>query len=593
MKKSSVFVLSLVFLVNVFRRLHSYECPEYMRRRYDFIVVGSGSAGTVLAARLSENPDHRVLLVEAGESDRERKETPYMDIPALYPLLVNSSVDWGYYSVPQKHAGYAYNNRQFPLPQGKVSGGTFSINKMIYQRGSRHIYDYWASSGASGWSFREILKYFRRSEDIAVPELARSTYHERCGNLRVSRLPPSPFLNTYLNAANTIGYKTINCNEGADIGVCRIHTNIKFGERWNTLKGFIRPALGRRNLDMVTDAHVSKVLISDRRAKGIEFIHRGISFSVQTDKEVILAAGTYGSPAILIRSGIGSTSVINMLQVPPISLVPVGESLQDHPTVSLRVLVQQPTIKPHAIADQVKNNQYLFQRTGMLAELRGTEALLTFQSDPTSIIAYPDLQITFTSSLGDHDPMIDYVGNKNVSFIKSWYSLARGRDGITLNIKLLHPSSRGTLTLNSLDPKVPPVIDPAYLSSPGDIRVLIKGIRKAQALIQTPEFQEMKASLGPSFSGCLHHARNSDAYWDCYIRHFMEPGHNAVSTNKMGSVNDGSTVVGPDLKVKGVSGLRVADASVIPEITDYTNAATIMIAEKAADLIKSDINQPL
>ncbi|XP_048765520.1 L-sorbose 1-dehydrogenase-like [Ostrea edulis] len=593
MKKSSVCFISLLVLVNVFRGLHSFECPEYMRRRYDYIVVGSGSAGTVLAARLSENPDHRVLLVEAGESDRERKETPYIDIPALYPLLVNSSVDWGYYSVPQRHAGYAFNNRQFPLPQGKVSGGTFSINKMIYQRGSRHIYDYWASSGASGWSFREILKYFRRSEDIAVPELARSTYHEQCGQLRVSRLPPSPLLKLYLKAANGLGYRTINCNEGTDIGVCRIHTNIKFGERWNTLKGFIRPALGRRNLDMVTDAHVSKVLISNRKAQGIEFIHRGISFSVQTDKEVILAAGTYGSPAILIRSGIGPAELLQKLQIPPISLIPVGESLQDHPTVNIRVLVKVPTIKPHAIADQVKNNQYLFQRTGLLAELRGTEALLTLQSNPNSIIAYPDLQITFTSSLGDHDPMIDYVGNKNLTFIKSWYSIARGRDGVTLNIKLLHPASRGKMILNSVDPKVSPSIDPAYLSSPEDVKLLIKGIRKAQELLKTPAFRDVRASLGPSFSGCLHFVQDSDAYWECYIRHFMEPGHNPVSTNKMGSVNDGSTVVGPNLKVKGVSGLRVADASIIPEITDYTNAATIMIAEKAADLIRSDANNPL
>lgn len=593
MKKSSVCFLWMAVLLVLLRPLRSIECPEYMRRRYDYIIVGSGSAGTVLAARLSENPDHRVLLVEAGESDRERKETPYIDIPALYPLLVNSSVDWGYYSVPQRFSGYAFNNRQFPLPQGKVSGGTFSINRMIYQRGSRHIYDYWASSGATGWSFREILKYFRRSEDISVPELARSTYHEQCGPLRVSRLPPSPLLSLYLKGANSLGYRTINCNEGIDVGVCRIHTNIKFGERWNTLKGFIRPALGRRNLDMVTDAHVSKVLISNRRAQGIEFIHRGISFSVQTDKEVILTAGTYGSPAILIRSGIGPADQLQRLQVPPISLIPVGESLQDHPTVNIRVLLKAPTIKPHAIADQVKNNQYLFQRTGLLAELRGTEALLTLQSDPTSIIAYPDLQITFTSALGDHDPMIDFVGNKNLSFIKSWYSIARGQDGVTMNIKLLHPVSRGSLKLNSVDPRVPPVIDPAYLSNPEDIRVLIKGIRKVQDLIKTPPFQEVQASFGPSFSGCLHLARDSDAYWECYIRHFMEPGHNPVSTSKMGSVNDGSTVVGPDLKVKGIIGLRVADASIIPEITDYTNAATIMVAEKAADIIKSEAKNPL
>ncbi|KAK3098506.1 hypothetical protein FSP39_020172 [Pinctada imbricata] len=554
---------------------------------YSVEIIGAGSAGSVIADRISANdPRINILLIEAGEPETGRRESPLIDIPSLHPMLINSSVDWGYLSVPQRHAGLGFNNRRIPLPQGKVSGGSFSINGLIYQRGSRHIYDAWEAMGATGWGFKDILKYFRRSEDISVPELMKSTYHKTCGPLRVSRLAPSPLLNIYIDAAGELGYPVINCNEGLDEGICRVQTNIKDGRRWTTLDGFTRNAIGRQNVDMVTDAHV---LISKRKALGIEFIHRGIAFKVRATREIILTAGPYGTPQILLRSGIGPPNQLNRFKIPPIAFLPVGENLQDHAVLGIRVLVKVPTIKPNPMSDIIKMNQYLFQRKGLMAELGGTEAILTMNTKQTKgPEKYPNLQIEFKSTLPDHDPGALRIANKRSDLLDNWFTLARLKDGIYLVLKPLHPKSRGNIKLGGTDIKDTPFIDPQYLSNNEDLDEFVNGIRVIQRLLKTSVFKKMGASLGPTFSGCMNHPRDSDEYWRCFIKHFVESGNNPVGTAKMGAVNDNTTVVGPDLKVKEIEGLRVADSSVIPEITDYVNAATIMIAERAAEFIKAD-----
>ncbi|XP_076078628.1 glucose dehydrogenase [FAD, quinone]-like [Mytilus galloprovincialis] len=561
------------------------DCPEYIRTQYDYIIVGAGTAGSVLAARLSEDPRNQVLLLEAGDKETDRPETPFITTPGLAKQLRNSSVDWKYFTHPQENALFGYRNKQAALPRGKVIGGTFAMNDMIYQRGSPGIFDEWDKKGAKGWGFKHVAPYFRKSVDTKVMELSKSDLHRSCGPMTVSTLQPTSLLNVYFNATQSLGYDAINCNEKEDQGICRIQTNIRGGERLTTAKAYLNEARGRQNLNIVTKALVSRVLIARRQAVGIEFIFSNVSFQVLASNEVILSAGSYGSPKILFLSGIGPREQLYNLQIPVIADLPVGENLQDHISVDIRVFVNVSTMKPNSNLDRLMIDQYFYQRKGLMASIGGSEAFLFANTNKTRPSPYPDLQLTFKSTIADHDHKLLRVMNKDDELIKSWYSLGKKKDGITITVKLLHPKSRGHLKLNSTDPNEMPIIDPEYLSNVEDIKTLYEGIKIVKSIIETPIMQSIGATMEPTFKGCKEFKFDSDLYWKCYIQTFSDPGHHPVSTCKMGAFNDVRSVVDNKLRVKDVFNLRVVDASVFPEITDHPNAATIMIAERAAALI--------
>lgn len=522
----------------------------------DYIIIGAGSAGCVLANRLSENPQHKVLLLEAGAPDKKLD----IHIPGAYGNLHRTSVDWQFWTEPQHHVG----NRKIYLPRGKVLGGSSSTNAMAYVRGSKYDFDDWAALGNKGWSYNDLLPYFSKSEHNKD---FQNQYHGQNGPLHVQLgESPSALSPLFIKACVDTGIPhQPDYNGEEQLGCQMLQFTIKNGKRQSAATAFLKPILHRTNLNVLTNAQVTKIIIEDQKAVAVEYIHHGRKHRIQANKEIILSAGAFQSPQILMLSGIGHAKELTKLNIPVVHHLPgVGQNLQDHVWSGVSGLSDLPSgnqlLKPWPKIKAIL--EYLIKRTGPLC------------NSPLEANA-------FWSTTGGHRPDIqfhfvplsiapDY--STDIYDLKTY----RTQDGFGLLSILLKPKSRGYVGLRSADPFAAPLIQPNFLAHPDDQAVLLKGMRKAIQIVQTSAFStncKIEVPVNDSDDTLLNHVVKS-----------LETLYHPVGTCKMGQ--DHLAVVDDSLNVHGIKGLRVADASIMPEITSgNTNAATIMIGEKAADMI--------
>ena len=528
---------------------------------FDYLIVGGGSAGCVLAARLSEDPQVRVALLEAGPPDK----SVLIHCPAgLAVLAQNGQANWAFDTVPQP----GLNGRRGYQPRGKVLGGSSSVNAMVYIRGQRSDYDHWAAEGNAGWSFDDVLPYFKRAEHN---ERGADAWHGSGGPLNVMDLrSPNRFGPVFVEAARQAGYRpNPDFNAAAQEGVGLYQVTHRNGERCSAAKAYLAPARVRPNLTVLTGVHVTRIVTEGQRATGVEFVQSGHVQRLHAAREVLLCAGALQSPQVLMLSGIGPADELARHHIALVHDLPgVGRHLHDHPDVVQ--VVDAPHLKDLfglSFAGVLRVLQGIFewrrQRSGMLttnyAEAGGF--IRSRPDEPT-----PDLQLHFViGKLVDH-------GRKTVF-----------GHGYSCHVCLLRPKSRGRVTLASADPLAAPLIDPNFLAERDDVDRLVRGVKLMRSILQQP------ALAGYAGRELAASARaQTDAQIEEFIRTFGDTIYHPVGTCRMGS--GPLDVVDAQLRVRGLHGLRVVDASIMPRIVSgNTNAPTIMIAERAADLIRGRV----
>ncbi len=527
---------------------------------FDYVIVGGGSAGCVLANRLSADPDVRVLLLEAGGSD----DHPQVSTPGLMGTLWRNRFDWTFFTTPQEQLEW----RRMHWPRGKVLGGCSSINYMVYIRGHRANYDAWRAAGNEGWGYDDVLPFFKRSEDNARGEDA---FHGVGGPLHVTDPVANPMSDLLVEASiDALGVAPNQDFNGAEQeGAGRFQATIRDGRRCSTAVAFLRPAQQRSNLVVETDAHVLDLTIERGRAVGVRFAQGGVTRLARASREVILTSGAIGSPHLLLRSGIGPADELRVHGIDVVADVRgVGKNLQDHICAAVAWEDRgRITGNVHPLNFLAWGVQYAATRKGPFASNVAESGAFVRSSARGS---RPDLQLHFLP-----------VGSRQVSFDDAAFE-PKG-NAFSIVPVVLYPKSRGEIRLASADPRDPPAIDPRYFADEDDLRVLVEGVRIAQRVAAAPSIARHRgAPLTPLCEA------DDEATLRAELRRRCNTLFHPVGTCRMGK--DADAVVDPQLRVRGIEGLRVADASIMPTIVGgNTNAPTIMIAERAAEMILAQV----
>lgn len=536
---------------------------------FDYVIVGGGSAGATLATRLTENADISVCLLEAGDS----KETLASRTPALVSAAIqNKKNNWHFETTPQP----GLNGRKGYQPRGKMLGGSSAVNGMIYIRGNRNDYDNWAQMGCHGWGYEDVLPYFKKSENNINGE---STFHGGDGPLHVTdasyRTPVSQDFIQACEANQIHSNKDFNGAKQAGVGlyqVTQFHNNRgaykgKRGRRASTAATYLHPVMDRKSLHIISNAHATRILFNGKKASGVEYTRNKNTHHVNASKEVIICAGTFQSPQLLMLSGIGDQDHLSEHGLKTLHHLPaVGQNLQDHIDILLGYHVRKDVksfgLSPSNIVKALAAIKD-YKRSGTGFWTTHFSEVGAFFSVGDDAEGWPDIQLHFIPAYGpDHGRKIE------------------SKPAISCHVCILRPKSRGTVKLDSADPTAAPLIDPNFLNEQKDMDNLLKGAKKLRQIMATPPMNDI------IINDILCSDVKTDEDLIEVIRNHADTVYHPVGTCRMGS--DPDSVVDTELRVRGVESLRVVDASIMPQlVSGNTNAPTIMIAEKAADIIKN------
>lgn len=538
---------------------------------YDFIIVGAGSAGCVLANRLSADPKNRVLLLEAGGRDLN----PLFRLPMLMGKLFHSGIyNWHYHTEPEKHL----NGRSLYWPRGKVLGGTSTINGMLYVRGNKADYDRWAQLGCKGWSYEEVLPAFLRSESHIE---RRDSFHSTSGELTVCRARGwNGLLEVFNEAGGQAGYALNDDFNGKEQeGFGKYDFTIKNGKRWSTASAFLNPAKARPNLTIATRALTKRIIIEKDRARSVEYIQNGEVVRADAAREVILSAGVVNSPQILMLSGIGAGDELRQFKIPVVADLPgVGKNLQDHVDCVMAYECKEPV----TLYSDLRADKLTWSVIQGMAFGKGIATTFPYEAGAfvrsRSELSAPDIQIHFM-------PALEKTANLHFPNPFKKKQSVEANHGFSLRVGPVNPESRGSIALRSANPLDAPRIFANYLQTDFDIKTMIRGIRLTREVIQQKAFNRYRGrelAPGPDVES------NKDL--TAWLRANAMTTFHPVGTCKMGT--DPMAVVDPKLRVRGLKGLRVADASIMPVISSgNTNAPAIMIGERAAQFILEEASQ--
>jgi choline dehydrogenase len=527
---------------------------------FDYVVVGGGSAGCVVASRLSEDPSVTVCLLEAGGEGRDLLIRAPLGFAAALPLGLNS---WNYTTVPQPGLG----GRRGFQPRGKALGGSSTINAMIYARGHRWDYDNWEALGNPGWGYDGVLPYFLRSEANAIHR--DSPFHGVDGPLHVTNLrSPSPLNDVFLQACQSQGIPFNPDVNGAEHHGCyHVQVTQIDGERHSVAAAFIHPYLDRPNLEVRTGAHIKRVRFTQRRATGVEYEQGGRTSTVGVRRELIMSAGAFGTPQILMASGLGPGPHLQELGITPVKDVPgIGQNLQDHISA---LLIYRARISDHTVGWSATGAARLVKamwewrrhRSGLITSC-AAESGVYYRTSPD--VEVSDMEMELIVGIGDDHGRRLHLGH-----------------GYSAHLLLARPRSVGEVRLASPDTRVPPHIDPRYFSHPYDMETLVKGTQIALDIMSSREFDRYRGDM------LIHYERDDPAQIEATLREHADTEYHVCGTCKMGPDDDPMAVVDAQLRVRGIDGLRIADASVMPCVTsNNTHAAVIMIGERCADLVR-------
>ncbi|KAL9871580.1 glucose dehydrogenase [FAD, quinone] isoform 1-T1 [Glossina fuscipes fuscipes] len=562
-------------------------------REYDYIVVGAGSAGCVVANRLSEM-NSTVLLLEAGDF-----ETLITEVPLLAAITLKTSYNWAYKTDPSPHSCLGLKDGVCYWHKGRGVGGSSLINFLLYSRGHYQDFDLWSKLGNKGWSYNEVLPYFKRSEHFEIEKLKNSRFHGYTGPLNVSYATyKSRILNAFFKWGVEMGYNVIDVNAGQLSGFGKPQATLRNGKRCSTSKAFLQPIINRKNFHLSVRSRVTKIIFKNSLennklvALGVEFVKNNKRFMIKVSQEVILSAGSVASPQLLLLSGIGPAENLRECGVPILNELQVGYNLQDHVVLpGLVFTTNETTVNGRSLLNPRNIWQYLETGTGVYTIPGGVDGL-AFVSTPGSRFNknYPNLEIVLGAGSLSSDSLrfTSSTWGLPEEFYQQVFKGLEIKNAFDMQPVLLRPQSRGRVSLKTRNPFAWPKMEGNILQHPDDIATLVEGVEMILQLAETSAMLRVDTKFNQRpFWRCNHLKFASWKYWHCCLRLYASTLQHQVGTCKMGPPNDSEAVVDSQLMVYGVKNLRVVDASIMPTIpAGHPNAIVIMIAEKASDMIK-------
>ncbi|XP_058055667.1 glucose dehydrogenase [FAD, quinone]-like [Anopheles bellator] len=556
-----------------------------IRKEYDFVVIGAGSGGSVMANRLSEVAGWNVLLLEVG-----KEENAVSNVPLTAGLTTITGYSWGYRSDPMRNACIGLEQGVCYWPKGRGLGGTSLLNFLLYGRGHRRDYDEWEQAGNYGWGYRDVRKYFEKAE------LVKGGRPNPDGYLHIEQSSfETPMLRRYIEAGRRLGYRHIAPDDPIQLGFYKTQATMVNGERCSAARAYLKPVAGRPNLDISTRSWATRILIDPltKTVFGVEFTKNKRTHTVRVRREVILAAGAIASPQLLMLSGIGPREHLNDMGIPVVKDLRVGYNLQDHQTLSgLVFTVNKPvTIRERDMRGPLNVLNYLVTRSGPFTLPGGAEGIAFVKVNGSrSPDDYPDMELVLGTGAVNNDESgsLRHTFGMTPEFYERTFGGARGQHAFGIAPVLMRPKSRGRVWLKSRNPFRWPHMEGNFFDHPDDMTTMVEGIKLAVRIGESESFARYEAKLLETpFFGCQQHRFRSDEYWRCCLRRVGASIQHQSGTCKMGPATDPDAVVDPELRVHGVTGLRVVDASIFPIIPSaHTNGVVIMIGEKAADMVK-------